>query len=143
MEQKNVDKNKRAVIAKKDFVLIAAVLAVGFALMGAWYVYNLPPATANIYAEITHNSITETVYLNEDRLFSLDAAPSVVFEIRNGEIAFVQSDCPDQICVHAGFLSRPGQTAACLPNGLIMFIISGDGEVAVDDGFGDLDIFIH
>ncbi|MCL2017074.1 MAG: NusG domain II-containing protein [Defluviitaleaceae bacterium] len=139
------EQKKRAIIAKKDIVIISAVLLVGFGLMAAWYVYNRPSAATNIYAEITHNNITETVYLGENRQFSLDAAPTVIFEIRNGEIAFVMSDCPDQICIHSGFLGRPGQTAACLPNGVIMFIVAGQHghEHDDDDGFGDLDIFIH
>jgi hypothetical protein len=36
--------------------------------------------------------------------------------VRNGAVGFVSSDCSDKICIHAGFLSVPGQTAVCLPN---------------------------
>ena len=33
----------------------------------------------------------------------------------NGRIRFQQAKCPDQICVHTGWISNQGQTAACLP----------------------------
>jgi hypothetical protein len=39
-----------------------------------------------------------------------------------GRIRFAQADCPDQICVRTGWISRPGQLAACVPGRLILKI---------------------
>lgn len=42
-----------------------------------------------------------------------DAAGTILVE--NGRIRFEEAHCPDQVCVGTGWLTRAGQTAACLP----------------------------
>ena len=44
-----------------------------------------------------------------------NVSPSVTIRVEPGAIYFEQADCPDQLCVSAGRLSRPGQVAVCLP----------------------------
>lgn len=46
-----------------------------------------------------------------------------------GRIRFEEADCPDRVCVHTGWLTRPGQIAVCLPNGIIVKIEGEDGEI--------------
>lgn len=36
--------------------------------------------------------------------------------IHHGQVRFESSPCPNQYCVHQGWLSRSGQVAICLPN---------------------------
>jgi hypothetical protein len=127
---------ERAFFSKKDVILIASVLAIGFLLLFIRQRGNGPAdGTARIYAEITHNGAAHAVYLDEDKTFSLPSAPHVVFEINNERIAFVESDCPDRICIRAGFISLPGQMAACLPNRLVMVILGEDGNADGIDMF--------
>jgi len=38
----------------------------------------------------------------------------------DGRIRFAEADCPDKICVRTGWISRPGQIAACVPGDLIL-----------------------
>jgi hypothetical protein len=59
-----------------------------------------------------------------DREFSLPGYEHVVFSLKDGALAFLSSDCPDQICVKSGYLSRAGQTAACLPNRFTIRVVS-------------------
>ncbi len=42
--------------------------------------------------------------------------------VSGGRICFSESDCPDKVCVHTGWLSKPGQTAVCLPNRVVITI---------------------
>ncbi|NGX16064.1 NusG domain II-containing protein [Wenzhouxiangella sp. XN24] len=49
-------------------------------------------------------------------------------EIRDGRVRFVDSPCVGRYCVHAGWLSRSGQVAACLPNGVVIEVTGGDRE---------------
>lgn len=49
-------------------------------------------------------------------------------EIRDGRARFVDSPCAGRLCVHAGWLSRSGQVAACLPNGVVIEIGGSDRE---------------
>jgi hypothetical protein len=66
------------------------------------------------------------VDLTNDTEFALIENPNVRFRVLRGAIAFVQSDCPDKVCVHSGFLNMPGQTAACLPNKVLLYIYGND-----------------
>ncbi len=50
---------------------------------------------------------------------TIDLSPQgkpITLEIKDGKIRFLKAECPDQICVHAGFISLDGQTAICMPN---------------------------
>lgn len=119
-------------INKKDILLIAVVLVVGFVLLGIRTIR----ASEGAYAEITTSYGITKVALGTDRVFSLPQLPNIEFEVRGGQIAFIRSDCPDQICVHTGFLSRSGRMAACLPNSVILFILQSGEE-------DELDIFVR
>ena len=113
-------------ISKRDFVLIAIILLTGFLILG------IRAGTSGLYAEIQSAHGTTRVSLKTDRVFYLPGIPNVIFEIRNGQIAFIESDCPDQICVRSGFLGRTNQTAACLPNHMLLFIQSeNDTEIDI------------
>ena len=46
--------------------------------------------------------------------------------IKNGEIAFISSDCPDKVCVKTGWIGHNGEMAVCLPNRLSIKIIAED-----------------
>lgn len=39
-----------------------------------------------------------------------------VVSIHLGKVRFTQSPCPNQYCIHQGWLARAGQVAICLPN---------------------------
>jgi len=49
-------------------------------------------------------------------------------EVRDGRVRFVDSPCVGRLCVHSGWLSRSGQVAACLPNGIVVEVTGGDRE---------------
>ena len=73
-------------------------------------------------------------FLDEDASFSVrdilrdlpeefyEELPDVHFEVRDGALAFIKSDCPDQVCVSMGWQGRAGGFAACLPNQLFFQI---------------------
>ena len=108
-------------LAKKtDIIVIAAILLVALA---AWLGYNRLHRASGATCEIwLDGELARVVDLGRDGAFSLSQKPEVVFEVKEGRVAFVLSDCPDKVCVHSGFLGAPGQTAACLPNRLILKI---------------------
>lgn len=49
-------------------------------------------------------------------------------EVRGGRVRFTDSPCVGRYCVHAGWLSRSGQVAACLPNGVVIEVTGGERE---------------
>lgn len=58
-----------------------------------------------------------------------------VIIVENRTIRFEESDCPDHTCERIGLISRPGQTAACVPAGVIIKIVG-----SVED---DTDVIIR
>ena len=54
------------------------------------------------------------------REIALDGDVPVVIVAEWGAIWFASSACPDQVCVRSGKLSRAGETAACLPAGVVI-----------------------
>lgn len=113
-----------AFFKKTDLLLIAILVAVSGI---AWFVYGSLHQEQGELAEVYYYSqLVKTVQLTEgkEETFSLDEHPQVVFaQYADGRIAFLSSDCPDQVCVHAGKLSRVGESAACLPNGFVLKIV--------------------
>ncbi|GHU88362.1 hypothetical protein FACS1894202_04300 [Clostridia bacterium] len=97
-----------------DGILVLSLL---LSALIVWLLYARFSKSDELSADIRLNGeVVMTVPLDAGKVFSLDRLPNVTFEVKDGKIAFVHSDCPDQICVHSGFLSVSGQTAACLPN---------------------------
>lgn len=118
-------------IRKTDLIIVAVLLAVG---VGGWFLYRAlfaeTPAVAEIYCG---SELVESIPLvkGEDRTFSVPQNEHVVFHLYpDGSICFEESDCPDQVCVRTGRIRLPGESAACLPNEMILKIVSADGSAA-------------
>ncbi len=43
-------------------------------------------------------------------------------EVKNGSIAVTEADCPDQICVHQGFIHDDAIPIVCMPHRLVIQI---------------------
>ena len=111
----------RKLISKGELLIIVLVLAVAFIV----HVIITRSPHENIYAIISvRNHPDIRLELAENAQFTLPQNPNIHFTVEGGSIAFTASDCPDQICVRMGFLNRPGQSAACLPN-LVSLTIRG------------------
>lgn len=119
---------------KRTDLIIILVLALAGAVI--WFVYSGAVSGRPAKAEIYFGSeLVKTVPLAKgtDVRFFLPQKPHVIFHLfKDGSICFEESDCPDKICVKTGRLSQIGQTAACLPNKLIMKIVPS-GKRSDDD----------
>ena len=112
-----------------DFVIIGAVLL----LAGAMLAFFAAKASGDtLYAEVWQDDkLVERVELTDttDRTIDLDGHNVIVL---SGKTAVMQSaDCPDQVCVHIGWLSRSGQSAACVPAGIAVQV-TGETDDGID-----------
>ncbi|MBN7774606.1 NusG domain II-containing protein [Clostridium aminobutyricum] len=109
---------------KTDVFIIIAILVVSGIGWGVYhYFFGQSQAKAEIYS---YSKLVKSVDLTagEDKNFSIPENTKVVFHLyKDGSIAFVESDCPDKVCIHAGKLKTTGQFAACLPNGIVLKIV--------------------
>lgn len=117
-------KDKMKFFKKSDLLIILTIIAVSVVI---WVIYSSAFSDKATKAEIYYNSkLVETVELTagEERTFSIPQKDKVVFQLdKEGNIRFIESDCPDKVCIHAGKLHMVGQSAACLPNGIVLKIV--------------------
>lgn len=55
-----------------------------------------------------------------------------VIEVLDGKARFKDSPCPNKTCVQQGFISLPGEWAACLPNDVFIMIQGAAKKGSVD-----------
>ena len=120
---------RRKWMTKADAALLAVLLVCGGAFL-AWRQLSSPQS---LTAEVTvSGEPILQVDLSADlprQLYSLENGVTLVAE--NGTIAFLESDCPDALCVQAGKLSARGDVAACVPNATVVSL-KGEGRAEVD-----------
>lgn len=118
------DSNRRFV-SKIDFIVIGALLLFAGGWLALRQVYAAPASA--VAAQIYYNSrLVKTVTLSSglDETFAVPGQPEVVLQIHDRKIRFYSSTCPDKICIRAGYLSRPGESAACLPNKVAVKLVA-------------------
>lgn len=121
----------RKAFNKTDVFLIAAVLLAALLIFLVWAYLNKTDGTRE--GQISVNGVkVMTVDLSKNTVFSVPEKPNIVFEVKDGAVTFKSSDCPDKVCVHTGYISRNGQMAACLPNDIVLSVIT-IGKLAPDD----------
>nr|WP_312575937.1 NusG domain II-containing protein [Sedimentibacter sp.] len=53
-------------------------------------------------------------------------------KIEDGKIWIEDADCPDKYCIHQGKISGDGQVIVCLPNKLMIKIVSDEEDKEID-----------
>ena len=109
---------------KKTDTIIIAVIIIFAAVLNIGI--NRLTEDKQVQAEIYHYSaLVMTVELNNNtqKSFCIPQNDNVIFTVSDGTIRFEQSDGPDKLCVNTGKLGKSGQTAACLPNGIVVKLV--------------------
>ena len=109
------------ILFKADIILFFAIVLA--AALGIVFLSGSGQAQSAVIR--VDGSVYQEVSLATDQTVRVG---NVRIEVKDGAIAFVESDCPGQECVKAGWLKTPGATAACLPN-RISITVSGESEV--------------
>lgn len=98
-------------------LIIIALVAV---LCASWVIFGESLSVGECIAEISvDGEVVRRIDLREaeDGSFTLEEyGKNIVFEIKDGSIRFLSSDCPDKICVYTGFVKDSMHPAVCLPN---------------------------
>lgn len=125
---------------RKKAVLLAAVLLVIAILCGIRIYAVSHSSTGNgqaLYADIYQSGeLLETIRLDtvtDEYIFEVPGAngASNTVCVRPGSIAMISANCPDQICVHQGFISTSLLPITCLPNRLVIRV--REDAVCLDD----------
>lgn len=116
------NRSARRFFSRRDLIAAGVVLLLAAA---ALLIRPMLAGNAAAEAEIYCNAkLVRTVALRPgvSETFAVPGQPNVVLQTENGRIRFYSSTCPDKICIRAGWLSRPGESAACLPNRVLVRI---------------------
>lgn len=113
-------------IKTKTWVLILGGVLL-LALLSCMILYTRPaPGTvANIFLDGTAVRSVDLSQVTEPFEFTLTAAGGEgfnVIRVEPGRIAVIDADCPDRVCVEAGWLSDSASPVVCLPHRLVIRI---------------------
>lgn len=116
---------KMKFIKRRDVIFIGLTIILCLLVIN---IYRTNSKKGNVIAEIYYkDTLTKVIELSSKspQEIILASAKNVrIIYDGQGQIYFKSSDCPDKVCVNAGKLSTPPQTAACLPNGVLIKIVS-------------------
>ena len=105
-------------------ILLSVLLAVSLGL-SLWLLRLQQAAYAQVWSD---GKLIHTLDLNVDRVVEVKTnSGSNRIEIRDGQIAVTDADCPDHYCMDRGFCSG-GVQIVCLPNKLVIKFV-GSTEV--------------
>jgi heptaprenyl diphosphate synthase len=107
-----------------DLVLGAGTCALAALLwLLPWAPSAAGPATAGV--TVAGQTVLR-LDLRQDRSYQL---AHMQIEVRGGAVRVTESDCPDQVCVHTGWISRPGGVIVCAPNRTVIRLTGGPDAV--------------
>ena len=114
-----------------DLILLAAAAAVCLVLLLWQHSAGNADCTAVIEQDGQELRRISLSALTQEERIDLGGDCHVVLLAEPGAISFLSSDCPDQICVRTGKLTKPGQVAVCLP-ARISVRLEGESEGGAD-----------
>ncbi|MBF1045832.1 MAG: NusG domain II-containing protein [Peptostreptococcus sp.] len=111
---------------KRDIILfgIVAILIVQGVLINK-YMNSGQGARVEVYVE---NKLYNTYPLDKDQKISIKEKNARInnIHIHDKGVEMTKANCPDKVCIHTGFIDKPGQSIVCLPHKINIKIISDD-----------------
>lgn len=114
---------------RNDIILIAALLAAAGTAFG---IIQLSKTSGGYAVVVQDGRETATYPLNEDISVTITSPTGYnTLVIKDGKADVTDADCPDKLCVNQHSISYNGETIVCLPNKLVVKIVS-EAEADVD-----------
>lgn len=117
---------------KRDIILVLVMLAVA---MMALLIINYCVKKEGTYAVVKVDG-QELYKLELDKDTTIDVAGYQGglnrIEVKAGKVSMTEADCPDELCVKTGKISRTGETIVCLPHRVVIEIKSTQGGNTID-----------
>lgn len=117
---------------KRDIILVLVMLAVA---MMALLIINYGVKKKGTYAVVKVDG-QELYKLELDKDTTIDVAGYQGglnrIEVKTGKVSMTEADCPDELCVKTGKISRTGETIVCLPHRVVIEIKSTQGGNTID-----------
>jgi hypothetical protein len=111
-------------MGRQDYLFLGALLILGVALTLGIYCFSKTGSRI----VVTVDGSTYGVYeLDEPRRIeiTLDGRVANLLVVKDDTAYMESADCPDELCVHQGAISKSGQTIVCLPHRLVVEVTGG------------------
>lgn len=113
-------------------IIVIAVLALG--ALGLILLRTPAPETAEIVIQVDGEEKYSFPLYQEgrDEVIEVQGVNGITkIHLAEDQVRVIESACPDKICVKTGWSSSPATPIACLPNRVIVKIVSG-GDSDID-----------
>ena len=119
---------------KKDFILIFVILLIAVVSFGINHFTNAKSGKQiEIYVD---NELYKTYDIDDEDEFKIESEEGYnVVKIHNHGAQITEASCPDKVCIHEGFITKPIESIVCLPNKVHIKIITDD-----TNNYGEEDI---
>ena len=110
-------------LRKADLLLLAAALVFGAVLAAVLLLLRSPGGTVQVRVA---GAVTAGYPLDVDASYTITGADGGMnlLVIEDGAARIEEASCPDGVCVHTGRIRRNGQSIVCLPNQVVVEIVS-------------------
>jgi len=108
----------------KNDILLALVLLL--LAGGLWLVLRLTARQGGEAVVTLNGEVYAVLPLGEDTVLPVVSADghSNTVVVEDGQVRMQAADCPDQVCVRQGRISRDGESIVCLPHKLTVTVRS-------------------
>ncbi len=120
---------------KADRIVLGAVVLAGLILAVCLLVFSRTGSQVQVRVS---GEVVATFPLNRDTSYTIQGADGGTnqLEIQDGSAWVSQASCPDKLCMGMGKISKSGQSIVCLPNQVVVEVVSGKEDSGVDAKVG-------
>ncbi|RYL92430.1 NusG domain II-containing protein [Sporolactobacillus sp. Y61] len=121
-----------SMIRRWDIIIVCLLVLFSFLPFGI-FSYVQAEQTSGDRSEVAvikvNNKKVKQVVLSgnaENQIFDIHTKDGGVntIQVRNNRIRIKSANCPDQVCVRTGYISKPGETIVCIPHKVVIEIQS-------------------
>lgn len=113
---------------KNDFILFAVIILIA-ALFWGFNTMLFRDTGGKVMVSIG-GAEYKTYSLSEDQEIELTGlnGKKNLLVISDGKADIIEADCPDELCVNQKSISKVGEMLVCLPNEIVVEVVSGDKQ---------------
>ena len=119
----------KKIITRADLLIVAAAVILLLVLSFAFIGGGKPTATVTVRGETVAEIDLAAVKASYE--LPLDCDPAITLLVEPGAVSVKSAGCRDRLCMKKGKLTKPGDTAVCLPAGVSVSIEGSGGYDAV------------
>ena len=107
---------------KNDWLLAAGITGLALMIL-SFQILTGKTDHAQVVVSIDGNPYG-TYDLNTDQTVNINESNQI--RIQDRTVRMIEADCPDQICVHQGYINEKGGMITCLPNRVVIQAVGTD-----------------